>query len=226
MFCIILLHGTNLCLPCQIPLKMELYELKYCVIGDNVCMNNHAALSPHTISFGHTLDLCILELGDRTTLFPSSGIFGATKLPNGAMLCSGCHPFRSQALQPGHEYNDTPCSSFKESFAVTNSGTKPSVRNRISDAAVEGTLKREDAIEVARSVLCDILDEDGSYPTSDPTIIENIEVELDSVQLMEYASRIMKKANCQFEAESLFEVNTVGEVADLLISHQVRWLIS
>ncbi len=216
--CCSLLHDTNVCYPCQILLKVELSELNYCVLGDNVCINNHAALSPHTISLGHTLGICELELGDGTTLFPCSGIFGATKLPNRAMLGSHCRPFQSQALQPEHEYNDTPCSSFEESVDAPN---RPSVRNGISAVVTEGTLKREDAIEVARSILSGILEEDGSYPTSDPTLVENIELELDSVQVMEYANRIMKKTGCQFEAESLFEVSTVGEVADLLISHQV-----
>ncbi len=220
--CCTILHCTNVRFPCQIPLKVQLCELNYCVLGDNVCVNNHAVLSPHTISLGHTLDIRNLELGDKTTLFPCSGIFGGTKLPNGAMLGSQCRPFRTQVLEPGHEYNDTPCYSFQERVNSSNHRTKPSYfrSSSVLDGDTDDTLKREGALKVARSALNDVLGEGVLGPTLHTKSVENMELQLDSVQVMEYANRIMTKAGCQFEAELIFEVNTVGEVADLLLRYQ------
>ncbi len=220
--CCTILYCTNVRFPCQIPLKVQLCELTYCVLGDNVCVNNHAILSPHTISLGHTLDVRILELGDKTTLFPCSDIFGGTKLPNGVMLGSQCRPFRTQALEPWHEYNDTPCYSFQESVDSSNHKTKPSFfrSDGILDRDTDDVLKREGALEMAISALNDVLGEGVLGPILDTKSVENIEFELDSVQVMEYASRIMTKAGYRFDVELFFEVSTVGEVADLLLRYQ------
>ncbi len=197
---------------------MELSELNFCILGDNVSINSHTTLSPHNISLSHTLDIRELELGDGIALFPRSCVFGGTTLPKYAMLGSHCRPFQSQALQMEHEYNGTPCFSFTESVAAPNALL---AKNKITGVGSENALKREDAIEVARSVLHDILEEYGSYPPSDTKVVENIELQLDSVQMMEYANRVMKKTGCHFDAQSAFEAITVGDVADLLISHQV-----
>ncbi len=193
--------------------KVQLCELAYCVVSDNVCVNNHAVLSPHTFSFQHNLDIRNLELGDKTTLLPYSAIFGGTKLPKGAMLGSHCYPLRSQSLEPEQEYNDTPCYIYNESHSTTR---KPSSSNRLCGDSNNLPLKQF-ASRVARSALKDVLGEDFFNPKIYDKPVENVELELDSVQMVEYANKVMTKARCKIQVELFLDASTVGEVVDILL---------
>ena len=84
-------------------------EFPYINIGDNVTINEGAALIAHSEQPDGRLSFKELHLDDGSNLLWSGYLVGGTQLPSAAILGSLSRPFDGQILQAGNEYNNTPC---------------------------------------------------------------------------------------------------------------------
>ncbi len=174
--------------------KTEVFECQKNVIGDNVVMNNYSVLCPHTIQMDNTVKVLDLQLGDRSTLLPRSGVYGGTQIPQGTLLGSHCRPFRGQTLAGDAEYNDTPCTA----FVAKKAGEGLSGLNRVDGGSFSDRepLTKPQAIGIIWETLASTVGrkQDGLPSLPNPTDSTGMEeIQLDSIELVEFAVQLKRK---------------------------------
>ncbi len=180
-------------------------------------MNNHTILCPHTIQMDNSVQLLSVRVGDRVSLLPRSGVYGGTSLPDGVLLGSHCRPFRGQTITGHMEYNDTPCTAFtkvKAQDGLPGQEDGESLFNRESST-------KPRAVEIVRETLASIMQGRPSLPNSmDSTGME--EIQLDSIELVEFAVQLKRKANVDVSIDAFFDLVTVSDVADALLAGELE----
>ncbi len=206
--------------------KAEVYECQNNVIGDNVVMNNYSVISPHTIQMDNTAKVLTVQLGDRSTLLPRSGVYGGTKIPQGTLLGSHCRPFRGQNLVGDAEYNDTPCTAFLTKKAEEGlSGLNRVGGGLFSDME---PLTKPQAIEIIRETLANTVGgkQDGLPSLPNPTDSTGMEeIQLDSLELVEFVVQLKRKFHVDVSLDALLsDLVTVSDVADALLGGELEQL--
>ncbi len=185
-------------------------------------MNNIAVLSPHTVKMDNSAVLLRVHVGDRVSLFPRSGVYGGTQLADGVLLGSHCRPFRGQMLTGDAEYNDTPCTAFVN-----------------TKAAQDGLLGQEDwdsellvnrkpltkprVVEIIREILAGFMGGENGDSLPTPTDSSGVEeIQLDSIELVEFAEQLKRKFHVSVSIDPLLDLVTVSDVADAFMAGELE----
>ncbi len=89
--------------------SVGLSELQYIELGERVMVNRGAAMIGHSVLPDSSVQVSTLKIDNGACLGISSYIIGGTSMPDGSVLGALSRPFEGQILQPGYEYNNTPC---------------------------------------------------------------------------------------------------------------------
>ncbi len=184
-------------------------------------MNNIAVLSPHTIKMDNSAVLLSVHVGDRVSLFPRSGVYGGTKVSEGVLLGSHCRPFRGQTIAGHAEYNETPCTAFvnteaaQDGFLGQEDGVSELLINR-------KPLTKSRVIEIIGEVLAGFVGGESGDSLPTPTDSSGMEeIQLDSLELVEFAEQLKIKFHVRVSIDALLDLVTVSDIADAFMAGEL-----